>query len=249
MKPKAALIFHSRAIFRPAFTLVELLIVVVIIGVLAGLMFPMIRSMRSRADVTKCTANLRVWSLVIRSYASENNQMVRYEEWEDIGTGKKFYNPFFGAEEISWPQKKVMGPSLGYHRMCPAQKWDGSGNPPRGYLFVRPNELNDQGKYSRGEVDTNRDGKPDSYSLAKIARPSQMLMMMDANNYKNIYRTSEFNEYVKPICINSDKTQIRHGGGVNALFADGHVDFLNWSDIDPGRPENTQKVTTWLNLD
>ncbi len=236
---------------QAAFTLVELLVVIVIIGALAGLTVPMISSMRGRAEITKCTNNLRAWSVAIQGYAGDHNQLVRYEEWEDIGTGKKFYNPYFEALEIPWPQKGgVLGPAVGMHRMCPSQKWDGQGgSPPRGYIFVRPNELDGvTGKYVRGELDTNRDGKPDSYSLAKIGRPSQMLMMMDANNYKNIYRTSELTQYVKPVCINSDKSEIRHGGGVNALFADGHIEFLKWSDVDPAIPENTAKVSTWLNL-
>lgn len=243
---KSTVICHGR---RAAFTLVELLVVIVIIGILAGLLFPVARSMRSRADITKCTANLRLWSVVIHGYAADNNQRVRYDEWEDIGSSKRYYNPYFPSEEVWWPQKGENGPALGLHRMCPAQKWDGSGNPPRGYLFVRPNELNASGGYSRGELDTDRDGIADSYSLAKLARPAQMLMMMDANDYKKIYRTSEFVQYVKPVCVNSDKSQIRHGGGVNGLFADGHVRFLKWNEINPGNSENTSKVTTWLNLD
>lgn len=237
---------------RAAFTLVELLVVIVIIGALAGLSFPMISSMRGRAEITKCTNNLRAWSVAIQGYAGDHNQMVRYEEWEDIGTPKQFYNSYFPAPQIPWPQKGgVMGAAVGMHRMCPSQKWDGQGNSPlRGYVFVRPNEFDDaSGKYKRGEVDLDRTtAGGDHYSLAKVARPSQLLMMMDANAYKNIYRTTEITQYVKPVCINSDKEVIRHGGGVNALFADGHIEFLKWSDVDPAIPENTAKVTTWLNL-
>jgi prepilin-type N-terminal cleavage/methylation domain-containing protein/prepilin-type processing-associated H-X9-DG protein len=240
---------NRRSQCRTGFTLVELLIVVIIIGVLAALMFPMIRSMQGRANLTKCTANLRVWSLVIRAYSDDHNQMVRYRDWEDIGNTTKIYNPYFGSEKTLWPEKGVMGTTQGYHRMCPGQHWDGEGNPPRGYFFVRPNELNPSGKYSKGVVDTDLDGLEDSYSLAKMARPSQLLVMMDAEQPKSVYRTSEFNLYVEPICVNADKSKIRHGGGVNALFGDGHIEFLKWNEINPDNPANTQKVTTWLNLD
>lgn len=248
MKPIAAFPCR-RPRGRAAFTLVELLVVIVIIGALAGLSFPMITSMRGKAEVTKCTANLRGWSLAIRGYADDNNQNVSYKDWEDIGGTTKIYNPYFASEKILWPEKKVMNWAQGYYRKCPAQKWDGVGNPPRGYIFARGNELSADGKYSRIFSDKNNDGQDDGvYSLSKVARPSQFLMMMDANDYKNIYRTTEITQYVKPVCINSDKAQIRHGGGVNALFADGHIDFLKWTDVDPAIPENTQKVQTWLNL-
>ncbi|MES2920348.1 MAG: prepilin-type N-terminal cleavage/methylation domain-containing protein [Verrucomicrobiota bacterium] len=233
---------------RAGFTLVELLVVIVIIGSLAGLMFPMIRSMRNRAEVTKCTSNLRQWSVAIMAYAADHNQMVRYRDWEDIANTTKIYNPYFGDGEIAWPEAKKTGPAQGYYRKCPAQKWNGSGNPPRGYFFARPNELNASGKYAKVDVDTDNSGADDSYSLAKVSRPSQLLMMMDANDYKAVYRTTEITQYVKPICINKDSTQIRHGGGVNALFADGHIDFLKWNQIDPDAQENTNKVTGWLNL-
>ena len=245
-------LYFKRRNRQAAFTLVELLVVIVIVGALAALMFPMIRSMRGRADVTKCTANLRGWSLAIRGYADDHGQRVSYKDWEDIGSSTKIYNPYFGAEMVLWPEKKVIDVAQGYYRMCPAQarKWNGVGNPPRGYIFSRGNELNSSGKYDKVFSDANNDTLDDgTYSLAKIARPSQFLMMMDANNYKNIYRTSEITQYVKPVCLNSDKSEVRHGGGVNALFADGHIDFLKWTEIDPALPQNTQKVETWLNLD
>jgi prepilin-type processing-associated H-X9-DG protein/prepilin-type N-terminal cleavage/methylation domain-containing protein len=237
---------------RAAFTLVELMVVIVIIGALAALMFPMIRSMQGRAAVTKCTANLRGWSLAIRGYADDHGQKVSYKDWEDIGGTTKIYNPYFGAEMILWPEKKQINVAQGYYRMCPAQakKWNGVGNPPRGYVFSRGNELSSAGKYAKVFSDANNDTLDDgTYSLAKISRPSQFLMMMDANNYKNIYRTSEITQYVKPVCLNSDKSEIRHGGGVNALFADGHIEFLKWTEINPDNSQNTQKVETWLNLD
>lgn len=248
MKPNPSR-FRPVAASRRGFTLIEILVVIVIIVIIAALLIPVGRSLRTSAMVTKCTNNLRVWSVVIQAYAADHNQMIRYRDWEDIGSTTKFYNPYFASEETFWPEKGRAGTTQGYHRMCPAQKWNGDGNPPRGYLFVRPNQLGSSGNYVRNEVDTDNDGVPDSFSMAKMTRPSQLLVMMDAADYKNIYRTSEFELYVKPVCINTDKTMIRHGGGVNALFGDWHIDFLKWNEIDPAIPANTARVTTWLNLD
>lgn len=242
---------------KRGFTLIELMVVITIIGTLAALIFPTIRTMKSKAELTKCTSQLRQWAVAIQGYAGDHNQMVRYNEWSDIGGGtnpaKRYYNPYLGGEIQTWPPSSRAGAPkqgipLGYFRMCPAQKWDTTANPPEGYIFVRPNELNSSGGYSRGELDTDADTFPDSYNIGKVARPSQLLMMMDATLPKTIYRTSEYTTYVKPVCINADKTKIRHGGGVNGLFADGHVEFLKWEQINPDIPENAQKGTTWLNL-
>lgn len=237
------------------FTLVELLIVIVIIGVLASLIFPAVRSMKTRAELTKCTSQLRQWSVAIQGYAGDHSQMVRYLDWEDIGGGKQHYNAYLGGGSQPLPPGKKVYPTQGVIRMCPSHQWNGVNNPPACYIFVRPNELNASGGYSRGEVDFDGDTVPDSYSFAKVARPSQLLVMMDSTvaggtggGGKRPYRTYEYTDFVKPVCINADKSLIRHAGSVNALFADGHIENLKWDQINPTLPANTQKVTTWLNL-
>ena len=243
---------------KRGFTLVELLIVIVIIGALASLIFPAMRSMKTRAELTKCSSQLRQWAVAIQGYAGDHNQMVRYEDWEDVGGGKQHYNAYLGGgTQLVAPGKKA-GLTQAAFRMCPSHDWNGVGNPPACYVFVRPNELKPDGTYGKTKDpvnDTDGNGAGDSYSLAKVARPSQLLMMMDSTvaggaggGGKRPYRTYEYTDFVKPVCINTDKTKIRHGGGVNALFADGHIESLKWDQIDPTLPANTQKVTTWLNL-
>jgi prepilin-type N-terminal cleavage/methylation domain-containing protein len=53
------------------FTLVELLLAVVIIGVLAGLLFPVLMTARKQARMTSCTANLRQLSLAYGAYMAD----------------------------------------------------------------------------------------------------------------------------------------------------------------------------------
>lgn len=57
---------------RHAFTLVELLIVIAIIVVLAGLLFPALNKARARARQSACLSNLHQLGLAVNLYASDN---------------------------------------------------------------------------------------------------------------------------------------------------------------------------------
>lgn len=56
----------------PAFTLVELLVVVGVIAVLAGLLLPSLARSRVAAQATRCTGNLRQLGLAARMYWDDN---------------------------------------------------------------------------------------------------------------------------------------------------------------------------------
>jgi len=58
---------------RAAFTLVELLIVIAIIGVLAGLLMPAAGSAIGAAQTTSCANNLRQIGLAVRLYGTHND--------------------------------------------------------------------------------------------------------------------------------------------------------------------------------
>ncbi len=57
---------------RAAFTLVELLTVIAIIGVLAGILIPVGSKARASAHLAECTSNLRQVGVAINLYATDN---------------------------------------------------------------------------------------------------------------------------------------------------------------------------------
>jgi prepilin-type N-terminal cleavage/methylation domain-containing protein/prepilin-type processing-associated H-X9-DG protein len=59
---------------RPGFTLVELLVVLVILGVLAGLLLPVLGRAREAGRATACMGHLRQIGLALQMYVDQNNQ-------------------------------------------------------------------------------------------------------------------------------------------------------------------------------
>ena len=65
---------------RGGFTLMELLSVIAIIALLAGLIFPAVARVSERADTTKCLSNLRQIGATINLYCADHNNTLPYIE-------------------------------------------------------------------------------------------------------------------------------------------------------------------------
>lgn len=65
---------------RIAFTLLEMLVVIAIIGILAALLLPVISRVKARAQNTACISQLRQLGIAARLYADDNNSKLPFAE-------------------------------------------------------------------------------------------------------------------------------------------------------------------------
>ena len=72
-----------RVLRRPTvgFTLIEMLVVIAIIGMLAGIIVPVVMSARKKAAMTQCSSNQRQAAMALFMYAQDNGTFPVEKDW------------------------------------------------------------------------------------------------------------------------------------------------------------------------
>ena len=229
-----------------AFTLTELLIVLGIIVLLVGILFPVIAKARRQAQLTQCLSNLRQIGIALIAYATDNNgwfpapAMARAQQPDDWVCWQPGRDPARGQ------LYRYLGKRLDVLK-CP------SGVPERGptigpygtfppYPYSYSLNMTITGFTTREDVPRGRPTATDYCTLGMMALPSQKVLALEEDTveindgawYPHGDRVSLQHSSVSVMHQlgwgdgdgDENSSYLKRGSGP-VVFADGHADLLD----------------------
>jgi len=195
------------------FTLIELLIVIAIIAILAGMLLPALQSARAKAQTVSCVGNIKQIGMMSLEYADRFDgalpnayYTLTPNNW-NLGIqlplymmGKGKYNYTYGAADC--PKKGVF--------VCPTETPFGFENDISSYGFNA--EFSLQSTTAR-------------HSTKKVAMPSRLMTVSETVNYRtNLGIGKPENNLSRTGGERGDNViMFRHSSKVNVAYLDGHV--------------------------
>lgn len=203
----ARIALNNRHHSRQGFTLVELLVVITIILVLAGVLAPMGRGMMARSRTINCSKNLRQIGTATMLYAAENNMTL---------PGTVHQRASGGSWTVSL--QAILQP---YSDETITFKCEEDANKDRDRTYV----LNDFLTKEPSGAD-----HLDFSIMAKISRPETTFLFAEAATTQtgdHFHFAPYYGGKIPPTVFEHEVATGTHGDKANYLFADGHVETLS----------------------
>lgn len=247
---------------RTAFTLVELLVIIVIIGILAALFLPVLSRAKGQSQSASCKNRLRQIGISLAMYVSDHH---RYPPmWgDDVGYFQTWADRLFPYAPLNWTNRS-------WH--CATYTAKG------GIIQVRkphsgPVVLTSYAYNAYGVA--GLDGSPklglgiwSPTTLAsepEVLAPSEMYTVGDTRTYRDLFigGVGVVNGLLgriemQPYYVQTEETSSLHDNGYNILFGDSHValvkrkDYLypprtarNWNRDNQPHPEAWAPRKEW----
>jgi len=205
---------------RNAFTLIELLISIAIIGILAGLLLPALSTAREAAKDVSCKSLLRQYALATRMYTNENDGfMPDSYHWVDYHKGLAKYMGGKVAGFARCPGDEV---TASLNRLGKFTAYDEDGNPYEALVSIGASE----NALSASARPTRVGPRAFWVKLAEIPGNAAKTMIW-ADWQNNPYEAAPSVAVVRPGGTTAmGSLCFRHRGHANAAFLDGHVGTL-----------------------
>jgi prepilin-type N-terminal cleavage/methylation domain-containing protein/prepilin-type processing-associated H-X9-DG protein len=237
---------------RRAFTLIELLAVIAIIGVLAAIIIGSVSKVRDAARRTTCTSNLRQLGTAFNLYAADNRGLYPAPRQPDTTTpANKSANPNpqgdnwqaelgrYVFRDQSVGQIKQTGASVNIAH-CPSYDLLFTGIPQLAATNYKTAGygMNFNINVGGSSLNASTVTRTTRFPATSIFYPAKTVLVGDSSDYHIGVDTSGWTTFAntdpsspngKPDGYNSG-APTRHGAVANYLFADGHVATFNPTD-------------------
>lgn len=230
---------------RQAFTLVELLCVIAIVGILAAILIPVVGSVRESARIGACVSNLRQIGTAFQLYAADNRGLYPAPRQADTSNPSANQNPLLGPWQLelaSYISPKLRADNM-YRLKEAAIEHNAALCPAYVRLFPSQEVMRDSGLNALGygmnfnlnvggSTLNTASGRVTRFRAALITHPARSVLVGDSSDYHLDGKTTGWeltSASNKPDGYNSG-APTRHRGKANYLFADGHVETLTPDD-------------------
>jgi general secretion pathway protein G len=215
---------------RSAFTLIELLTVIAIIGILAAIIIPVTGRVRESARTAQCASNMRQLAQSMLLHAEDNKGVLPATYNNPAGTTAAWWQYLYPDY---CPDKNVF--------KCPVDQTGFTGSPAYTGTFTRNGKTLADGKASYGIPGLQNNEASESYKasgkpLTAFSTPSRMCLLTDFENSDR--RLSQSYAGNKPMYLN--EVIFPHNGQQKANFAflDGHIVLMSKAGMNAA---NTDK--------
>lgn len=240
------------------FTIIELLIVISIIAILAGMLLPALNKARKAARQALCSGNLKQIGLSFHSYADTYdgylplvNECECGKYWSNVLYTHMTGKPLQGDYGTCWKGHPKWNNVLEYSSLgnqkekgtvfhCPSQSF-GMGE---AKIFPISYSMNDPGAGddSRCYMDNSTNSKPMSF----IKHPTQTMLVMENGTIGVAgawyVQDAVFGAAYIPGTAYLAKNGGIHNSGSNLLYADGHVGYEKYTRLA------NERTTAWAKI-